>query len=303
MVGVVEVVRGTVAGLTALAAVLAWAVAAAAIAVLAAAVIVLAAAGRAPAAPAAAAAAAAAAPPTAGRRTVVLPAWALAVAATLTEVVLLLLDGPWTDRRPTAALARLLLLVLAAVTAGTLPRWAELLLAGLGLLTVALGAPLAGDLGGVAGAGAVTLVGAGLSVAVLWSRGRHRRRSGAITLGLVAVLAVPAALFAWPEPPPPTHRAHLAVDGTVFDVTVAPVAPGRNELHLYARDTDGRPVDLTDVRAQVAGQRPQELFPVTLDHWLSYVLELPDGDRWRLTLTGVGPDGEDHELVLDLVAS
>jgi hypothetical protein len=280
--GVVEVVRGTVAAPTALAAVVAWAVAAAAIAVLAAAVSV---------------------PAAGGRRPVVLPAWALAVAATLTEVVLLLLDGPWTDRRPTAALARLLVLALAAATAGTLPRWAERLLAGLGVLTVALGAPLAGDLGGLAVAAAVTLVGTGLSVAVLWSLVRRGRPSGAITLGLVVVLAVPAALFAWPEPPPPTHRAHLAVDGTVFDVTVAPVAPGRNELHLYARDPDGRPVDLADVRAQVAGQRAQELFPVTPDHWLSYVLELPDGDRWRLTLTGVGPDGEDHELVLELAAS
>jgi hypothetical protein len=280
--GVVEVVRGTVAAPTALAAVVAWAVAAAAIAVLTAAVSV---------------------PAAGGRRPVVLPVWALAVAATLTEVVLLLLDGPWTDRRPTAALARLLVLALAAATAGTLPRWAERLLAGLGVLTVALGAPLAGDLGGLAVAAAVTLVGTGLSVAVLWSLVRRGRPSGAITLGLVVVLAVPAALFAWPEPPPPTHRAHLAVDGTVFDVTVAPVAPGRNELHLYARDPDGRPVDLADVRAQVAGQRAQELFPVTPDHWLSYVLELPDGDRWRLTLTGVGPDGEDHELVLELVAS
>lgn len=286
MVGVVEVVRGTVAAPVAMAAVVAWALAAAAVVVLAAAVVV----------PAAAGAVAA------DRRTVLLPAWALAVAATLTELVLLLLDGAWPDRRPTAALARLLLLAVAVVAAGSLPRWAERLLAALALLTVALGAPLAGDLGGVAAAGAVTLVGAGLAAAALWALARRGRSPTAVTLGLVAVLAVPATVVAWPEPPPPIHRAQLVTGGVVVDVTVAPVAPGQNELHLYARDPDGRPVDLTDVRAQVAGLPAQELFPVTPDHWLSYLLELPPGDRWRLTLTGVAPDGEERELVLDLLA-
>jgi hypothetical protein len=275
--GVVEVVRGTVAGPTALAAVVAWAVAAAAVAVLVAAMTV-----------------------GAERRTIIAPTWVLAVAATLIEIVLLLLDGAVTDRRPTAAVARLLLLVVALLADG-LPGWPQWPLAGLVAATVPLGAPFAGGPGGVAVASMVALAGLGLAAAVLSVAARCDRATTILGLGLIAILAVPAALLAWPDPPP-IHRAQLVVAGTVFDVTVAPVAPGRNELHLYARDDDGNPVDLTNVRAEVAGRPAQELFPVTPDHWLSYVLELPPGDRWRLTLAGVTTGGEERELVLDLIA-
>jgi hypothetical protein len=280
--GAVEVVRGAVADPAVLAAVVAWAAAAAAVVVLTAAVSLR-----------------------AERRRVVAPVWVVAVAATLTEVVLLLLGGSLTDRRPTAAVARLLLLVVGLVGAGALPRWAERLLIGLVLLTVPLGVPSVGGVGGLAAAVAVTLVGVGLAAAGLSAGARRTQRAGrsrVLALGLVALLAVPTAVVAWPDPPPPTLRAQQVVAETVFDLTVAPAAPGRNELHLYARDRAGQPVDLTDVRAAVADRPAQELFPVTLDHWLSYVLDLPPGDRWRLTVTAVTTDGDERAVVLDLVA-
>jgi hypothetical protein len=276
--GAIEVVRGAVAGPAVLAAVVAWAIASAGVAVLVAVAV-------------------------RGEldRRVAVPAWWLATAATLAELVLLVADGTaLIDRRPTAALARLLLLAVAPVaTAGT-SRWAARWLAGPILLTVPLGAPVAGDLAGLAQAGAVALVGVGLAFGVLWVVSRRTRPSAALALGLVAVLAVPIGILAWPEPPP-IQRVQTVVDGTVFDITVAPVAPGRNELHLYARDAAGQPVALTDVRAEVTGRPAQELFPVTADHWLSYVLDLPPGDRWRLTLSGVTTDAEDRVIVLDLV--
>jgi hypothetical protein len=275
--GAIEVVRGAVAGPAALAAVVAWAIASAGVAVLVAVAV-------------------------RGEldRRVAVPAWSLATAATLAELVLLVADGALIDRRPTAALARLLLLAVAPVATAGPSRRAARWLAGPILLTVPLGAPVAGDLAGVAWAGAVALVTVGLALGVLWVVSRRTRPSSALALGLVAVLAVPIGILAWPEPPP-IHRAQTVVDGTVFDITVAPVAPGRNELHLYARDAAGQPVELTDVRAEVAGLPEQELFPVTADHWLSYVLDLPPGDRWRLTLSGVTTDAEDRVIVLDLV--
>jgi hypothetical protein len=283
--GAVEVVRGAVADPVMLAAVVAWAAAAAAVVVLTAAVSV-----------------------GAERRRVIAPVWVVAVAATLTEGVLLLLGGSLTDRRPTAALARLLLLVVGLVGAGALPRWADRLLTVLVLLTVTLGAPSAGGIGGLAATAAVLLVGVGLAAAALWAaagrtlRARRDGRSTVVALGLVALLAVPAGVAAWPDPSPPTLRTQQVVAEIVFDLTVAPAAPGRNELHLYARDRAGQPVDLTDVRATVAGRPAQELYPVTLDHWLSYVLDLPPGDRWRLTVTAVTTDGDERAVVLDLVA-
>jgi hypothetical protein len=278
--GAVEVVRGAAAGPAALAAVVAWAVAAAAVAVLAAAWLA-----------------------GAERRRVVAPAWMLAVVATLTEVVLLLLDGALADRRPAAALARLLFLAIGLVAGEALPRWAQRLLAGMVLLTVPLGAPFAGDPGGVAVASAITLIGVGLAAVGLRAGARRTHGSTVRTLGLVAVLAALAAVVAWPEPAPPTHRSQQVVAGIVFDVTVAPVAPGDNELHLYARDPAGQPVDLADVTADVAGRPAHELYPVTRDHWLSYVLELPPGDRWRLTLTAVTTGGDERAVVIDLAAS
>jgi hypothetical protein len=277
--GAVEVVRGAVAGPAALGSVVAWATAGAAVVVLVAAVLL-----------------------GAERRSVIAPAWWIAVAATLTELVVLLLDGAVTERRPTAALARLLLLAVGLVAAGGLPRWTELVVTVLLLLTVPLGAPLAGDLDGVAVAAGLALLELGLALAVLWVVTRRAQPGTGIALGLVTVLALPAAALAWPAAPPLVHRAQVVADGTVVDVTVAPVAPGRNELHLYARDAAGQPVGLTDVRAEVAGLPSQELFPVTPDHWLSYVLDLPPGDRWRLTLTGATTDGEERSIVLDLVA-
>jgi hypothetical protein len=273
--GTVEVVRDTVVGPIGLAAGIAWAFAAAAVVVLV--------------------ASAVAAPdrPRAGRL-----AWAIALAASLAELALLLLDGALTDRRPTASMARVLLLAIAAVTT-ELPRWAQLLLVGLLTLTVPLGAPQAGDLGGLVGAVLLTSVGVLTGVMVMWIARRRGRWSAGLVPGLVAVLALPAAVVTWPSSAP-VHRAQQQVAGTVLDVTVAPVETGRNELHLYARDTAGRPVELRDVRAEVGSLPPQELFPVTADHWLSYVLELPPGDRWRLTLAGVTADGGELAIVLDL---
>jgi hypothetical protein len=273
--GSVEVVRDTVVGPIGLAVGVAWAFAAAAVVVLVATVV--------------------AAPdhPRAGRQ-----AWAIALAASLAELGLLLLDGGLTDRRPTASMARVLLLAIVAVTA-ELPRWAQLLLAGLLALTVPLGAPQAGDLGGLVGAVLLTSVGVLSGVTVTWVARRRDRWSAVLVPGLVAVLAIPAAVVTWPSSVP-VHRAQQQVAGTVLDVTVAPVETGRNELHLYARDTAGRPVELRDVHAEVGNLPPQELFPVTADHWLSYVLELPPGERWRLTLAGVTADGGELAIVLDL---
>jgi hypothetical protein len=77
------------------------------------------------------------------------------------------------------------------------------------LLTVPLGAPLAGDLDGVAVAAGLALLGLGLALAVLWVVTRRAQPATGIALGLVTVLALPAAALAWPAAPPLVHRAQV----------------------------------------------------------------------------------------------
>lgn len=242
-------------------------------------------------------------------------AWLLAVAfATSTlELVLLLLDGaPPTGRWPAVVLVRLLLLaglaVLPAPGTPAAPGGTVRLLAGAlsgGLLSSsALGAPTAtgalpaGGAGLTTAAAAVALLAAVAVVVLRITAPLGQTAALAAPLALLAVVAAPAALAVAPDRIPPHQQAQLQSDGLTLDVTVAPVQAGTNEFHLYAFGSDGRPVPVRAVTVEVVGHPDgrHELFPVSADHHLSYVLDLPDAPTWTIEVGFVGPDGARHEL-------
>lgn len=230
--------------------------------------------------------------------------WEAATALSALELLWLLVDGGGPgDRRTLAALARLLLLVAAAVIAqrGTRPQLAAI--AALGLLTVALGAPASGTPVALGAALALTL----LSVLAVAGIGRllgARREVGRFAVVvLLVVLAVPGVLLGIPEPPP-THIERVVVDEVALDVTVSPLAPGPNEVHVYAWDDSGDEVELVSATAQVVAGTgaEQQLFEVTGNHRLSYELELPPAGPWVVAVTAVTTDGRPRTATLELQA-
>ena len=233
----------------------------------------------------------------------------LTVLATVVELTLLLLDGAAiTDRRPLVAVARLLVLA-AAMELHRLPAddpIATRLPVGLGvaaLATVALGAPTLGSAIGVAVAVAVTLA-ATLLAAALLALLRPRVAPLAAAVSVIALLALPTSWALVPDRVPPHHEERLVIDDVVLDVTVAPLRPGGNEIHLYAWDSDGTPLAVASTAVEVRGhaESRREFFVVSPNHHLSYALELPHADVWQLELTSRIVDGPVVDATLDLEA-
>lgn len=229
--------------------------------------------------------------------------------ATVVEVALLVIDGVTiTERRALVAVARLLVLA-AAVAVRRVPADDPVLtplLVGLGtgaLATVALGAPALGnatDLGvAVAVTFAIVIVAGALLELVL-----RKVTAPAAAVVAVALLATPASLVLAPDRVPPHHQERIVVNDVVLDVTVAPLRPGRNEVHLYAWDGVGRPLTVASTSVEVRGQAAtrHELFIVSPNHHLSYALELPHADAWQLELTVQVADGPVVDATLDLEA-
>ncbi|MFP4311172.1 MAG: hypothetical protein ACLFS9_04215, partial [Nitriliruptoraceae bacterium] len=118
-------------------------------------------------------------------------------------------------------------------------------------------------------------------------------------LALLVAVAVPLAVVTLPDRVPPHQQDQLTVGSLTLDVTVAPLTPGTNEFHVYAFGPDGLPAPLEEVHVEVVGEptSQHQLFPVSPDHHLSYVLELPDADRWELEVSLVPPEGDPERFV------
>lgn len=234
----------------------------------------------------------------------------LAGSATVVELALLVFDGAAvTDRRPMVAVARLLLIV-GAISVQRLPVDDPLVARlpfGLGagaLATVVLGAPALGSAADVGLALAVTLAAVGGAAVLLGLLARGGARPVAAVAVAVLVLAVPASLALVPDRVPSHHEERIVVDDVVLDVTVAPLRPGGNEVHLYAWDDAGAPLAVASSSVEVRGHAAtrHELFVVDPNHHLSYALELPHADAWQLLLTARVEDGPVVDATLDLKA-
>lgn len=235
----------------------------------------------------------------------------IAGAASVVELGVLVVDGAAaTDRRPLVAVARLLVLA-AALTLHRLPPDDPVVARARGPLgiaawaTVALGAPALGSALHVSvafGVASVAMLVAGLLLMLL-----TRRVAAPAAAALTCLfLAVPAAFILAPDRVPPYHEERIVIDDVVLDVTVAPVQPGRNELHLYAWDGSGIPLAVATTSMELTGhlETREELFVVSPNHHLSYALMLPQADSWQLRLTvQVAEDGPAVTATLDLEAS
>jgi hypothetical protein len=271
-----------------------------------------------------------------GRRT---SRWLLEVAfaASTLELAFLLLDGAsLRGRWPAVVLVRLLVLVGLAVLpetrrrpsldggevstdrspaagAGTTDPGARLLAITLSatlLTTSALGAPTAtgalpaGARGMAAATGLVLLLLAATTGVLRLSASRGPAVALAGPLGLLVLVATPVAITVAPDRVPPHQQAQLAVDELTLDVTVAPVRAGTNELHVYAFGPDGRPSPVREVTVEVLGAPTgrHQLFEVSPDHHLSYVLELPASGAWDLRIELRDPDGVPRVVTWSLEA-
>jgi hypothetical protein len=259
-----------------------------------------------------------------------------AATSTLELGLLLLDGAPLTGRWPVVVLVRLLLLAGLAVlpaslapgpapsagadardpsghdgdppgfraaSDGTVRLVAGALSVGL-LITAVLGAPTAtgalpaGAMGLATAAAAVTVLGAVAAVVFRVTAPLGRTAVLAAPLALLVLVAAPVGVAITPDRVPPHQQAQLEAHGLTLDLTVAPVRPGTNEFHLYAFGVDGRPAPVRDVTVEVVGhpEGRHELFPVSDDHHLSYVLDLPEAPRWALEVGLVGPDGAHRAL-------
>lgn len=226
-----------------------------------------------------------------------------AAAASMAQLILLLVPhGPeglataLTARQPATLLARLLLLAALALLVRSSARstLATPVLLAVLMTTTVLAAPGLSTVGDLLVGGALGIVLLTVAAAALTALGS---RPVARRVGIAAVVvaaAVPVVMVGLPEPPPPYHAERLVSDGIAFDITVAPVEPGRNEFHLYAWDEDAAEVDL--VRAEVLlpgtrGIQRFELARVSPNHHLSYLLELTGPAPWPYQLEALSAEG------------
>lgn len=224
-------------------------------------------------------------------------AWSGALAAGAVLLTALLAGGAAiTDRRVSAAAATVLVAAVLLVRERVLDRAAgeRAVLGGVLLLAAAAGAPAAGS------PTQLLVVAAGLGAAVLLTalllHGVRTWVTHAPALTAAALVLVIGGPTGWvqarPDLPPYQHQRVVLADA-VLDITVAPVAPGRNELHVYAWRSDGAELAVHDLEVTVDGAPSSRhtLLEVTPNHHLSYVLELPSGEGWTLELTGTTLDG------------
>jgi hypothetical protein len=236
---------------------------------------------------------------------------AVALASSAVEAGLLVADGAGAgDRWLVAVAVRLVLLATALAVhrdgrrhQRPVPRTAR---AGLGLLLLvaaALGAPATALSGRLWWAGAVVVVLLG-AVELVWRILVTGERVAPATVvgALLLLFGVPFGVLSAPDAVPPHHQEQVIVDGVVLDLTFAPVRAGTNEAHLYAFDTRGRPLPVTDVHLAVVGVpgSSHPMFEVSPDHHLSYVLELPADPPWTVSLSLRGADERLRELTLHL---
>lgn len=239
-------------------------------------------------------------------------AWVLALALTVVELVLRMVDllatlaasSPWealADRRSAALAARLVLLglvVLVERSAEALSeverRRADVVLAVLLVVTVALDTPRGGDLATVAiqvAAVVVVSVVAGWLAVALHDRRPDLRGSpiGTFASLLAAgVLAIP--LVAPPVQPTSSSQVVEFAGGTV-DLTVAPATVGGNEVHLYVFDVERRQIDMQRGTVRITGGGDSELLPAGGNHLVAYDLVLPESATWDLSVEAETTDG------------
>jgi copper transport protein len=89
----------------------------------------------------------------------------------------------------------------------------------------------------------------------------------------------------------PGQERSVQAGPITLELTALNSAPRTLEVHLYAFGTDGRPADVTDIRAEAAQTGNGGLGPVTIPllhagtgHFLSGELLLPHAGSWTLTL-------------------
>lgn len=207
------------------------------------------------------------------------------------------------DRRIVAGLARLLVIggivvLLVAASRGGARDWAGApratvgTLAALGLLAVPPGLPQGGGGAGLARAALLTLALAVVVAAAAAVVGRRapRRGPGAAMVAVALVAGVAGGLVVAAPEVAPSHRERLVAQDLALDLTVAPLRPGPNELHVYAWDALGRPATLEGFRAVVDGPDGStsfELYAVSPDHYLSYELLLVGVGPWPLELQAI----------------
>lgn len=194
-------------------------------------------------------------------------------------------------RQPAALTARLVLLGALGLLTGdhARSRSAALTIVGLAAITVPLATSGLTGTAAIAGTSVLAVLAIGaVQLTTRWSSPASRRGLALLAAALLlSGTAVTVILPALPEPAPPFHAERVAVSGVVLDVTVAPVAAGRNEFHLYAWDDRDREVDLAAVEVRVlhtTDSEPFELLRVSPNHHLSYVLELPAPGPWELRI-------------------
>ncbi len=238
-------------------------------------------------------------------------AWTVAVAASLTELALRLVDlvgtdavlsvgGALIERRVVATLARVVLLgvvaalerfpgVLSAAETRVVEAIAGLLLVG----TVLLDSPRAGWDGALAVNAGLTA--AALLVAVWFATALHDRRPDLrAARGTVLVPLVVAGALTVPVITPPASYTSVSqyvdYDEGRFNLTVAPATPGGNELHIYVFDAAGEPVTVVGGAVTVAGASTP-LRRAGGPHLLAYGLQLPATDGWTMRLEVDTSDG------------
>lgn len=240
--------------------------------------------------------------------------------------------GDLAARQPAALAARLVVLAALGLLAGarTRSRLPWLLGAVLVMTTVPLAATgLAGPVAIVTTTAVALLAVAAVRLTLLRPAASSRAPASRIprpialllSLTLLATSAATIVVPGWPDPVPPFHAERVVVSDptsdevVALDLTVAPVAPGRNEFHLYAWQTPGHvtdrsegetdrgegetdlaavEVDLAAVELELhhAGEQTTfELLRVSPNHHLSYLLDLPAPGPWELTIVATRTGG------------
>jgi hypothetical protein len=105
----------------------------------------------------------------------------------------------------------------------------------------------------------------------------------------MGMLVVAAVVVAWPAmvlgTSDDSFTATLALgDGEVY-VTMAPAAPGPNEVHVYVFGPDGAPLPVAGGAIEVAGGPTQTMTQAGTGHLLAFALPLPEAAEWTVTFT------------------